>query len=266
LFLVRRRNSVSRDQEKETVIRRLRPSPAVAIALLALFVSLGGTTYAVTALPRNSVGNEQLRDRAVTEDELSNRAVISRKLATGAVVPRTIARASITGSRIAPNALGGGQIDEDSLGTVPRSQDADRAKLAERALTVDRVGRVDLADRATRADTAELADRATQAESAGLADRAKVADALGTVSYEEQETEIAEFELIGDAVLCAPGKVAVGGGFMQTSDFGDWTFIADSAPTDDGAGWAMIVFDDGPNTGQPIPGILYAVCVRAEPS
>lgn len=36
------------------------------LALLALFVALGGTSYAATAIPANSVGTKQIRDRAVT--------------------------------------------------------------------------------------------------------------------------------------------------------------------------------------------------------
>ena len=32
------------------------PSPALAVALLALFVALGGTGYAALKLPNNSVG------------------------------------------------------------------------------------------------------------------------------------------------------------------------------------------------------------------
>ena len=32
------------------------------IALLALFIALGGTTYAATSLPKNSVGTKQLRN------------------------------------------------------------------------------------------------------------------------------------------------------------------------------------------------------------
>ena len=38
--------------------RRLRaPSPALVISLIALFVALGGTSYAaINALPKNSVG------------------------------------------------------------------------------------------------------------------------------------------------------------------------------------------------------------------
>jgi hypothetical protein len=39
-----------------------RPSAATTLAGLALFFSLGGTGYAVTQLPRNSVGTDQVRD------------------------------------------------------------------------------------------------------------------------------------------------------------------------------------------------------------
>jgi hypothetical protein len=43
-----------------------RPSPAMAVALLALFVALGGTGYAALTLPKNSVGTKQLKKHAVT--------------------------------------------------------------------------------------------------------------------------------------------------------------------------------------------------------
>jgi hypothetical protein len=41
---------------------RRRPSAATVLAGLALFFALGGTGYAVTQLPRNSVGSDQVRD------------------------------------------------------------------------------------------------------------------------------------------------------------------------------------------------------------
>lgn len=42
------------------------PSPALAVSLVALAVALGGTGYAVTQLPRNSVGTAQIKKNAVT--------------------------------------------------------------------------------------------------------------------------------------------------------------------------------------------------------
>ena len=41
------------------MLKRIKPSPAMAVALLALFVSLAGVSYAATSLPRNSVGTAQ---------------------------------------------------------------------------------------------------------------------------------------------------------------------------------------------------------------
>lgn len=43
-----------------------RPSSALIVACIALFLALGGTSYAVTQLPRNSVGTAQLKANAVT--------------------------------------------------------------------------------------------------------------------------------------------------------------------------------------------------------
>jgi hypothetical protein len=42
------------------------------MALIALFVALGGTSYAATRLPSNSVGSRQIRNGAVTAEKLSS--------------------------------------------------------------------------------------------------------------------------------------------------------------------------------------------------
>jgi hypothetical protein len=66
-------------------LRRLRPSPSMAVALVALFVSLGGVGFAATQLAQNSVGTAQLKDGAVTFTKLANGAVGATKIFTGAV-------------------------------------------------------------------------------------------------------------------------------------------------------------------------------------
>jgi len=63
---------------------RRRLSYANVISSLALFVALGGTGYAVTQLPRNSVGSRQLKANAVTSAKIRPRAVQRSDLAPNA--------------------------------------------------------------------------------------------------------------------------------------------------------------------------------------
>jgi len=57
--------------------RRFRgPTPAFVISLIALFVALGGTTYAATSLPANSVGTKQLKNRAVTSKKVAPKLIV----------------------------------------------------------------------------------------------------------------------------------------------------------------------------------------------
>ena len=64
--------------------RRLHaPSPAMLVALTALFVALGGTGYAATRLlPRNSVGEHQLRNSAVTSSKIRPHTIHLSDIAT----------------------------------------------------------------------------------------------------------------------------------------------------------------------------------------
>lgn len=64
---------------------RSRPSPSMAVAVTALVVAMGGTSYAVTSLPKNSVGSTQIRSKAVKNAELASNAVTSAKVRNGAL-------------------------------------------------------------------------------------------------------------------------------------------------------------------------------------
>ena len=48
------------------------PSPALVVASIALAVSIGGTSYAVTALPLASVGTAELKDGSVTSGKIKD--------------------------------------------------------------------------------------------------------------------------------------------------------------------------------------------------
>lgn len=55
------------------------------IGYLALFVALGGTSYAAISLPAGSVGTRQLHNGAVTSRKLANGSVGAKKLDGGTI-------------------------------------------------------------------------------------------------------------------------------------------------------------------------------------
>ena len=66
-------------------ILRRRPSAALLISCAALFVSLGGASYAAMSIPNNSVGAAQLKKNAVTNTKLSANSVTFKKIAPNSV-------------------------------------------------------------------------------------------------------------------------------------------------------------------------------------
>ncbi len=105
-----------------------------AIALLALFLALGGTSFAAAniVLPKNSVGTKQLKKNAVISSKIKN------------------------------NSVTGADVKESSLGKVPSATNADHATGADSATT---------ATNATNATHATNADSATNATTAANANQ-----------------------------------------------------------------------------------------------
>jgi hypothetical protein len=58
---------------------------ANVISCLALFVALGGASYAATQLPKNSVGSKQLKSNAVTTAKIKKGAVTGAKIKTSSL-------------------------------------------------------------------------------------------------------------------------------------------------------------------------------------
>jgi hypothetical protein len=92
-------------------MKRFHPSPSLVISLIALFVALGGTSYAaITSLPANSVGTKQLKNFAVTGAKL-NRAVLKNYFHAGGVLPSGKTEVGDWGAGGIAGADGGGEFD-----------------------------------------------------------------------------------------------------------------------------------------------------------
>ena len=66
-------------------MRTRMPSPSMIVAMIALMVAVGGTAWAATQLPKNSVGPRQLKSQAVTPSKIKPKAVTGGKIRSGAV-------------------------------------------------------------------------------------------------------------------------------------------------------------------------------------
>ena len=106
-------------------IRIASPSPALVIASLALFISLGGVGYAAINLPSGSVDSHHLlRDAikgrhlandSVDSQHLARAAVDSHHIASGAVKAAEMGRKAVKQSAMAKNAIVSRTVDNGSL-------------------------------------------------------------------------------------------------------------------------------------------------------
>lgn len=102
----------TRPFRKEQLLSRLgirRPSPAIVVAGIALFVALTGTGIAaVAALPVNSVGTAQIRANAVTTPKIKNNAVSGAKIARNAITSAKVLDKSLTSADFADGQIPAG--------------------------------------------------------------------------------------------------------------------------------------------------------------
>jgi hypothetical protein len=95
-----------------------RPSPALVVAIVALFMALGGTSYAALKITGKNVENSTL-----SGVDIKNKSLEEKELE--------------------PDTLTGSRINEASLGTVPHAANADNAmnaQTAAKAADADAVG------------------------------------------------------------------------------------------------------------------------------
>jgi hypothetical protein len=84
-----------------------RPSPAIVVAVIALVVALGGTSFAALALKRNSVSSLHIKNGQVKGVDLARNSVSTSKVANGRLLAADFARGQLpAGPRGAPGPPG----------------------------------------------------------------------------------------------------------------------------------------------------------------
>jgi hypothetical protein len=114
-----------------------RPSPALVIALIALFVSLSGVSYGVAT---GFIDSREIKNNQVRSVDLRNNDVRTRDLRNNEVRGRDIRNSTVRSPDVGLNSLTGDDINESRLGKVASAAAADTATSATSATTAANVG------------------------------------------------------------------------------------------------------------------------------
>ncbi len=117
----------------KSILRR-RPSPALVISLIALFVSLGGVSYGVAT---GSIDSREIKNNTVRTVDLRNNDVRTRDLRNNEVRGRDIRNSTVQGRDVALDTLTGDDINESRLGKVASAVTADSATSAQSAQSAE---------------------------------------------------------------------------------------------------------------------------------
>jgi hypothetical protein len=115
-------------------IFRRRPSPAMGVALVALFISLSGVSYGVAT---GFIDSREIQNNTIRGKDIRNGTVRTEDLRNNEVRGFDIRNSTIRSADVALNTLTSADIDESKLSKVPAATSADKAATADKATTAD---------------------------------------------------------------------------------------------------------------------------------
>jgi hypothetical protein len=203
---------------------------ATVLSAMALFVSLGGVTYAATAA-KNSVKTKSIAKGAVTTPKLKNLAVTSGKLGNGAVISSKIGASAVGGSQIADGSvravdLGGGVVTT--------------AKLQNGAVTAEKLANNAATSAKINAEAVTTGKLGNESVTGAKLSASILGQLVKNVSYVTQKSSKGKTEAPRDATAtCPAGKQAIGGGAkIVSSPETKIVAMTQSAPVFDSGGKA----------------------------
>jgi hypothetical protein len=124
----------------KSLLRR-RPSPAMVVALIALFVALGGVSYGFAT---GSIDTREIKNNDVRSLDIRNNEIRTRDLRNNEVRGIDIRNSTVQGRDIQLNTVTGDDVREDTLQKVPSALLADSATKADAADSAGAVSGVTL--------------------------------------------------------------------------------------------------------------------------
>jgi hypothetical protein len=107
----------------KSILRR-RPSPALVISCLALFLSLGGVSYGVAT---GFIDSREIKNNTIRSKDVRNNTLRTFDIRNNEVRGFDVRNSTIQGRDVAFDTLTGADISEQDLGKVPSAGVADSA-------------------------------------------------------------------------------------------------------------------------------------------
>jgi hypothetical protein len=173
---------------------------ANVISMIALFVALGGASYAAVVLPKNSVKAKQIAKNAVRAPEIKRNAVGASELRSNSVAGGDVADGTLGSADLGDNSVGAGELGDNSVGSAE--------------VTDGSLGANDL--------------------QAGLLDFPNI-----TVQHEIAAANLADGTSASYDATCPEGQQAIGGGARGDQTDSEYTVITSTRPLRSGGGFPL---------------------------
>jgi hypothetical protein len=204
--------------------RSFRPSPALAISCIALFVALTGSALAV-GVGKNTVRSPQIVDGTVRTVDLRDNSVAAGKVAPDAIDSTEIAENGVESSDVAPDSLTANDLGAASVAS---------SEVADQSLTANDLG-------PNSVGSSEIQTGAIRASE------------LGTIIQVSNNTPIAAGASSGVSVNCPEGTTVISGG-AQPANFG----VEMTSTLRSGNGW---LYQAKNNNGAASTLTVFAYCL-----
>ena len=221
------------------------------VGYVALFIALGGVTYAA-GLARDSVKAKQIKTGAVRSDEAKDESLTGTDLANGSVTGADLGDGSVTGADVEDDSLTGADVNEATL-NLPATTPDTPEQLLEKLKTVDGAGSGLSAD---SLDTLDSSNLYTKTESDGRYPLGTAGFAMITANTNTTRAPFANFAEL-DFVCDAAGVPSValkniaGTNLRVYTDTGDDTPDL-NAPLNNGASTTPVIGTTGNTTADHV--------------